>query len=294
MAQPTEPIIFLDGEFVPKSQAKVSVFDHGVLYGDGVFEGIRLYQKNIFRMEQHMDRLWDSAHAILLDIPMTKEEMTEATAETCRRNGLEDGYVRLVVTRGEGTLGLDPFKCPKPSVFIIAASIQLYPKEFYTQGLKVITAAQRRIAPDTFSARVKSLNYLNNIMAKVQAIKAGVLEAFMLNSQGYILEATGDNVFLIKDGVLYTPPTYMGALRGITRDAVLDIARREGITIVEEPFTQYEVYTADECFLTGTAAEVIPVTEADSRPIADGKPGPITKKLIEEFHKITCTEGYKI
>lgn len=294
MSELQEPLVYIDGNFVPKSEARISVFDHGVLYGDGVFEGIRLYKKNIFRMQQHMDRLWDSAHAILLDIPMSKEELTEATAETCRRNGLVDGYIRLVVTRGEGTLGLDPFKCPKPTIFIIAASIQLYPREFYEKGLSVITAAQRRIAPDTFSARVKSLNYLNNIMAKVNALKAGVLEAFMLTQQGYILEATGDNVFLVRDGVLYTPPTYMGALRGITRDAVLDLARKRGIEIREEPFTQYEVYTADECFLTGTAAEVIPVTEADSRPIGDGKPGTITRQLIEDFHSITAVEGVRI
>lgn len=289
-----EPIVYLDGEYVPQSQAKISVLDHGVLYGDGVFEGIRLYSKNIFRLKQHLDRLWDSAHAIVLSIPISREEMAEIVAETCRRNGLENGYIRLVVTRGVGELGLNPYKCPNPSVFCIASTIKLYPDEFYRNGLDIITAATRRIAPDAFSVRVKSLNYINNIMAKINAINAGVLEALMLTPEGYVLEATGDNVFLVKDGKLITPPTYMGALRGITRDAVIDLARELSIPVIEEPFTLYEVYTADEMFLTGTAAEVIPVSKVDGRPINDGKPGPVTKRLLERFHQITSTEGHRL
>jgi len=283
--------IFLDGQFVPESEAKVSVFDHGLLYGDGVFEGIRFYGSNIFRLEEHLDRLWDSAHAIMLTIPMTREEMVEATCETCRRSGLDGGYIRLVVTRGKGDLGLSPWACPKASIFIIASRIQLYPDEMYRNGLEIITAATRRVPPDTFSARIKSLNYLNNIMGKINARMAGAPEALMLNHEGFVLEATADNVFLVRKGELVTPPAYMGALRGITRDAVMDLARRASIPAVEEPFTLYEVYTADEMFLTGTAAEVIAVAKVDGRPIGDGKPGPVTRRLQEMFHEITRTEG---
>ncbi|MCB2154753.1 branched-chain-amino-acid transaminase [bacterium] len=289
-----EEVIYLDGEFVAKGDAKISVFDHGLLYGDGVFEGIRLYEKNIFRFEQHLDRLWSSARSIMLDIPMSREEMIEATCETCRRNGLTNGYIRLVVTRGVGDLGLAPWICKKPSVFIIAAGIQLYPKELYENGLQIVTAATRRIAPDTFSARVKSLNYLNNIMAKINAQNAGAPEALLLNREGYVVEATADNVFLIKDGMITTPPTYIGALRGITRDAAIDIARHQGYTVREEPFALYEVYDADEMFLTGTAAEVISVVKVDGRTIGNGKPGPITNKLLQEFRAITATDGTKI
>lgn len=289
----SEQLIYIDGQFLPKSQAKISVFDHGLLYGDGVFEGIRFYKRNLFRMDEHLDRLWDSARSIMMDIPMTRREVAEATAETCRRNGLEDGYVRLVVTRGEGDLGLDPLRCPKPSVFVIASSIRLYPEELYEKGLAIITAGTRRIAPDTFHARAKSLNYLNNIMAKINANNAGVLEALMLNREGYVVEATADNVFLVRQGALLTPPTWIGALRGITRDAVMEIARARGVEIREEPFTTYEVYTADEMFLTGTAAEIIPVTMVDGRRIGDGAPGPLTKSLRAAFHETTATDGMK-
>lgn len=287
-------VVYIDGQFLAEQDAKISVFDHGVLYGDGVFEGIRLYERNIFRLEEHLERLWESGHGIALTIPMTREAMTEAIAETCRRNGLENGYIRLVVTRGAGNLGLSPFKCHNPSVFIIAATIQLYPEEFYRDGLTVVTTAHRRHAPDTFSPRVKSLNYLNNIMAKINAINSGTQEGLILSREGYVLEATADNVFIIKKGVLYTPPVYMGILRGITRDAVMELAAQEGIPVREEPFTQFEVYTADECFLTGTAAEVIPVREVDSRRIGTGKPGPITARLIEKFRAITGVDGVKI
>jgi len=289
-----EPIIYLDGNYVPKSQAKISVFDHGVLYGDGVFEGIRLYSGNVFRLNEHLDRLWESARALMLEIPLSRQAMVEAVCETCRRNGLRDGYVRLVVTRGEGDLGLSPTHCPLASVFIIAAKVKLYPDEYYENGLPIITAPTRRVSPDTFSPRIKSLNYLNNIMAKINAINGKTLEALMLNQDGYVVEATGDNVFLVKKDQLFTPPTWMSPLRGITRDAVIDIARAEGIVVREEPFTLYEVYTADEMFLTGTAAEVIAVTNVDGRAIGDGKPGATTRRLLASFRRIVTEQGVKI
>lgn len=289
-----EPIVYVDGQYVPKSQAKVSVFDHGLLYGDGVFEGIRLYKGNVFRLNEHLERLWDSARSIMLTIPLSHQEMVDVVCETCRRNGLTDGYIRLVVTRGEGDLGLSPWLCPKATVFCIAAKIQMYPKENYEKGLEIITAATRRIAPDTFSGRTKSLNYLNNIMAKINAKNGGALEALMLNQDGLVVEATGDNVFLIRDGVLTTPPTWLSPLKGITRDAVLDLARKAGIAVKEEPFSLYEVYTAHEMFMTGTAAELIPVVKVDGRVIGDGTPGPVTKKLLEAFHAITGVDGVKL
>lgn len=287
-------IIYLDGKFVPKQEAKISVFDHGLLYGDGVFEGIRLYQGCVFKLDAHLDRLYDSAKYTMLKIPLSKDEMREVVCETCRRNNLVDGYIRLVVTRGTGTLGLAPWLCPKPSVFCIAAHIQLYPDEFYTNGLEVICASTRRTYIGAFNARCKSMNYLNNIMAKIEAYNAGVLEALMLDQNGFIIEATGDNLFLVKDGRITTPPTYQGNLRGITRDCVIDIARQSGYTVVEEPVTTYEVYTADECFLTGTAAEAIPVVMVDKRTIGTGKPGPITRELIAKFRERTTWDGAMI
>jgi branched-chain amino acid aminotransferase len=289
-----DPIIYIDGEYVAKKDAKISVFDHAVLYGDGVFEGIRLYGGNVFRLEQHLERLWDSARSIMLDIPISREEMTQVVCETCRRNNLRDGYIRLVVTRGEGDLGLAPWLCPKPTIFCIASRIQMYPEEFYTKGLDIITAATRRVPPDTYSGRTKSLNYLNNIMAKINARMGNALEALMLNQDGFVVEATGDNVFLIKKGELFTPPVYMSALRGITRDAVVDIAKGMGLPVREEPFTLYEVYTADEMFLTGTAAELISVVKVDGRVIGSGKPGPITLKLLEKFRALTHEDGVRI
>ncbi len=287
-------IVYIDGQYFPRAEAKISVFDHGLLYGDGIFEGIRLYEGNIFRLDQHLNRLWDSAQAIVLTIPMTKEELAEVVAETCRRNNLHSGYIRLVITRGDGDLGLSPKKCKVPSIICIAANIKMYDQKFYEEGLTILTSGARRIAPDTFSARIKSLNYLNNIMAKISAEESNMGEALMLNGEGYVVEASGDNIFVIKNGVLYTPPTWMGALRGITQDAVIEIAEESGYKVVREPIALYEVYTADEVFLTGTAAEVIPVRRVDGRDIKDGNPGPITRELIEKFHTITKVQGRKI
>ena len=283
--------IYLDGQFLDQKDAKISVFDHGLLYGDGVFEGIRVYQGCIFRWQQHVDRLYDSAKYIMLEIPMSKDELKKATIETVRRNGVRDGYIRLVVTRGVGDLGLSPRKCPKPTLFIIASGITLYPKEMYEKGLEIITVPTQRNLAQALNARVKSLNYLNNILAKIEGLNSGVEEALMLDSNGLVAECTGDNIFLVKGKGLYTPPVYLGALKGVTRDCIIEIARQEGLEIHEEPFTRFEVYTADECFLTGTAAEAIPVVKVDARAIGDGKPGPTTKRLIERFHGITATDG---
>jgi len=284
-------LIYLNGKFVEKEEAKVSVFDHGLLYGDGVFEGIRSYDGCIFKLDEHLERLYNSAKYIVLKIPLEYDEMKKAVVETVKVNKLKNAYIRLIITRGEGTLGLSPWTCEKPNVIIIADTIELYPKEYYEKGLKVITASTRRTNVDALNARVKSLNYLNNILAKIEAKIAGALEAFMLNNEGYIVECTGDNVFIIKKDTLCTPPVYQGALKGITRDCVIEIAERLGYRVVEQPFTRFEVYIAEECFLTGTAAEIIPVVEADDRPIGDGKPGKITRKLSTEFHKLTKIDG---
>ncbi len=286
--------IYLNGKLVPKEQAAVSVFDHGLLYGDGVFEGIRFYNGRVFRLDDHIDRLYRSARAILLEIPMTPDEMSLAVLETIRANGLSDGYVRLVVTRGEGSLGLSPKSCPRPTVFIIAASISLYPEEMYLNGLKLVTCATRRIAHGALSPMVKSLNYLNNIMAKIEAEQAGAGEGLMLNEQGCVAECTGDNIFIVRDGRIITPPISAGALAGVTRSVVLELARGAGIDIREEDMTRYDIYTADECFLTGTAAELIPVVHLDARPIRDGKPGPVTKHLTGLFRELTRTTGTPI
>lgn len=287
-------IIYFDGKFVDEEEAKVSVFDHGLLYGDGVFEGIRAYHGRVFKLKEHIVRLFESARHIALDPGLTQEEMMEVVLETCRRNNLRDAYIRLVVTRGRGDLGLDPRKCPKPLVFCIAAGIQLYPEELYEKGLELVTVGTRRNAPDALDPRIKSLNYLNNILAKIEATRAGAPEGLMLNKEGYVAEATGDNIFIVKNGHLYTPPAYIGLLEGITRNTVLDLARKLGISAEEKVFTRHDVYTADECFLTGTAAEVIPVVQLDSRPIGDGRPGPITRRLITSFRELTQTEGPEI
>jgi branched-chain amino acid aminotransferase len=284
-------IIYLNGEFVPKEKAVVSVFDHGLLYGDGVFEGIRAYHGRVFKLGEHLDRLYDGARAISLKIPVSKDEMQEIVLETLRRNNLRDAYIRLVVTRGPGDLGLDPRKCPEAFVFCIAASIVLYPDELYEKGMSVISVSTRRNIPTACIPRVKSLNYLNNIYAKMEANLAGMPEAIMLNNEGYVAEATGDNIFIVKKGVLITPPSSAGILEGITRNTVMDIAREKGITVEEKMFTMYDVYTADEVFLTGTAAEVIPVINVDGRVIADGKPGKMTWELISAFHEITKVDG---
>lgn len=283
--------IFLDGKYVEESEAKVSVFDHGLLYGDGVFEGIRVYSGKIFRLEQHLDRLNASAKAIMLQVPMTKQALTEACCETCRQNKITDGYIRLVVTRGVGYLGLNPFKCKSPTVFIIAATIELYPEEVYRKGLNLVTAGTVRTSPAALSPAIKSLNYLNNIMAKIEAVNAGANEALMLNAEGHVAECTGDNVFIVRGGKVETPPVSAGALIGITRGVVMELAGKLGIAAKESNMTRYDLMTADECFLTGTAAEIVPVATLDARPIGNGKPGALTLKLTEEFRKLTRSEG---
>ncbi|MGD8188842.1 branched-chain-amino-acid transaminase [Brevibacillus ginsengisoli] len=290
----SEQWIYLNGEMVTKENAKVSVYDHGFLYGDGVFEGIRVYNGNVFRLEEHIERLYESALSILLHIPMTPEEMIQALLETIRKNELRDAYIRLIVSRGNGNLGLDPRSCVAPNVIIIAEQLQLFPKELYETGMKIITVATRRIKPDALNPKIKSLNYLNNILVRIEAHQAGVSEALMLNSEGYVAEGSGDNVFLVKKGVLYTPPCYLGALQGITRQAILDIAESLGYKVKEEPFTRHDVYVADEVFLTGTAAEVISVVEVDGRQIKDGKPGPVTNHLLTEFRRFVENEGVKV
>ena len=283
--------IYIDGEYFDKKNAKISVFDHGLLYGDGIFEGIRFYEGRVFKLKEHIQRLFISAKAILLEIEMTQNEMEEAVCETIRKNGLTDGYVRLLVTRGVGTLGLSPFACDKSTVIIIADSISLYPDEKYKEGLKLITCSTRRTAPAALSPSVKSLNYLNNVMAKVEAIFADAEEGLMLNEQGFVAECTGDNIFVVRDGKIKTPPSSAGALPGITREVIFDIAGNLGVAIEESQMTRYDIYAADECFLTGTAAEVIAAVSLDRRLIGNGKPGPITEKFIESFRKIVGKEG---
>jgi branched-chain amino acid aminotransferase len=285
--------IYLDGKLVDKDKAVVSVFDHGLLYGDGVFEGIRTYDSLVFRLREHIDRLYKSADAIELKIPLTKDAMSEAVIETLKANKLTDAYIRLVVTRGVGDLGLDPRKCKVPTIFIITHKIALYPKEFYQKGLSIITAKTRRNYPQALDPRIKSLNYLNNILAKIEAIKAGSEEAIMLTHDGYVAECTGDNVFIVKKGELITPPVKLGALEGITRGAVISIAKGSGMPFSEKTIRIEDVYSADEVFLTGTAAELIPVVKIDGRQISGGAPGAATLALIGEFRKLTRTEGVK-
>lgn len=283
--------IYLDGQLVDEADAKISVFDHGLLYGDGIFEGIRFYNGRVFRLEQHVERLYDSAKAILLTIPISKEEMIQATLQTCAANVLANGYIRLVVTRGTGPMGLSPYKCPKATVFIIAASISLYPDSAYETGLTMATVATRRPRHDILSPLVKSLNYLNNVMAKVEAIQAGAEEGLMLNDQGLVAECTGDNVFVVRHGVITTPPLSAGALDGITRRVAFEIAAELGIPMREMDMSRHEIYTADECFLTGTAAEVIAAVKLDQRIIGDGKPGPITQRVIAKFRELANSTG---
>jgi len=286
--------IYLDGKFVDQADAKVSVFDHGLLYGDGIFEGIRLYQGNIFRLDEHLERLEYSAKALLLKMPLTRQEVAEATCETCRQNNLTDGYIRLVVTRGVGDLGLSPWLCPTPSIFIIADKIALYPAEHYTTGLSIVTVPTRRMSAAALSPAVKSLNYLNNILAKIEARQAGALEAIMLNDQGYVAECTGDNIFIVHKGEILTPAASQGALKGITRDTIFDIAKEIGVPIREVDLTRYDVWCADECFLTGTGAEVIPVVKLDGREIGAGNPGAVTQKVLTAFRRRVLTEGTRI
>lgn len=283
--------IYLNGELVPPDQAKVSVFDHGLLYGDGVFEGIRAYNGRVFKLDEHLHRLYDSAHAIQLCIPLTVPEMEQAVLDTVRANELRDAYIRLVVTRGPGDLGLDPRKCPRATVIIIADSITLYPDEFYQNGLKVITCATRRNAPEALDPSIKSLNYLNNICAKIETIHAGVPEGIMLSTDGYVTECTGDNIFLVEHGQILTPPVSLGNLAGITARTVIDLATEMGLKVRVEPFRIITVYTADEMFLTGTAAEIVPVAEVDGRKIGAETPGPITRELMTRFHRLTQETG---
>jgi branched-chain amino acid aminotransferase len=285
--------VYMDGEFVKKEEARISVFDHGFLYGDGIFEGIRVYNGNIFRLREHLVRLYESAKSILLEIPHTLEEMEKLVVEAVRKNKLRDAYIRLVVSRGVGDLGLDPTKCHKPSVVIIVDQVTLYAKELYENGLEIVTVPTRRNVPDALNPKIKSLNYLNNVLVKIEANRAGVGEALMVNADGYVAECSGDNIFTVKRGVVYTPPTYLGALEGITRQAIIDICDRVGYTVKEEPFTRHDVYVSDEVFLTGTAAEVIAVVNVDGRTIGSGKPGPVTQHLLSEFRKLVEVEGVK-
>ena len=279
--------IYINGKFVPQEDATISVFDHGLLYGDGVFEGLRSYGGRVFRLREHVRRLYESAKAIWLEIPMTQDDMCDAVNESVHRNQIDDGYIRLVVTRGVGTLGLDPNRCSDPQVIIIADVISLYPKELYERGLEIITVSVQRTHPAALNPRIKSLNYLNNILAKIEGLQAGCIEALMLNHKGEVAECTGDNIFLVRDGELYTPPLDAGILGGITRDAVIEVAEIAGVEVREVALTKHDVYIADECFLTGTAAEVVPVVKVDSRTIGTGKPGPMTRDLEKRFHELT-------
>jgi branched-chain amino acid aminotransferase len=279
--------IFIDGKYYDKENAKISVYDHGLLYGDGVFEGMRSYGGRVFRLREHIDRLWDSAQAIWLKIPMTKAEMTKAVNDTLTLNEIKDGYVRLIVTRGVGTLGLDPNKCATPSIIVIADHIALYPEELYRKGLEIVTVSVPRMPAAALSPRIKSLNYLNNILAKIEGMQAGCIEAMMLNHKGEIAECTGDNIFLVRHGQISTPPVDAGILEGITRDAVIGLAKESGIAVFEVALTKYDAYVADEIFLTGSAAELIPVVKLDGRTIGDGRPGPMTHKLTAQFKELT-------
>jgi branched-chain amino acid aminotransferase len=286
--------IYIDGKYYDEKNAKVSVFDHGLLYGDGIFEGIRAYNGRVFKLKEHIDRLFYSAKAILLEIPISHAEIMKAVVDTCRKNKLRDGYIRLVVTRGIGTLGLNPNRCKRPSVIVIADKIQLYPKEMYDNGMAIVTVPTTRNLHNAVNPAIKSLNYLNNILAKIEANIAGVEEAIMLNADGYVAECTGDNIFILKDGKMYTPPLSAGALYGITRGVVMGMAQEAGIEVSEPNLTRYDVFNADECFLTGTGAELIPVTKVDGRVIGTGKPGPITKSLVKSYHALTQISGEPI
>jgi branched-chain amino acid aminotransferase len=283
--------IYVDGEWLPKESAKVSIFDHGLLYGDGVFEGIRVYNRRVFRLAAHLDRLYASAKALALEIPVGPGEMAALVEEAVRRNRREDGYIRLVVTRGAGELGIDPTTCERPSVIIIVTDVRVYPRGLYAGGVKVITSATRQVSHEAQDPRIKSLNYLKNILAKIDAQHAGAHEAILLNTEGFIAECTADNLFVVRAGRLLTPSPQDGALEGITRGVILQLAAEAGIPTAEARLTRYDVYTADECFLTGTGAELMPVVEADGRCIAGGRPGPITLRLTDDFHTLVRREG---
>src|SRR5881227_1838544 len=278
--------IYIDGKYYGERDAKISVFDHGLLYGDGVFEGIRAYHGRVFRLKEHIDRLFCSAKGILLNLPLSHRQFMEATLETCRRNKIRDGYIRLLVTRGVGGLGLNPKKCRAPSVIIIADRIQLYPPEYYERGLDLITVPTVRNLHSALNPAIKSLNYLNNILAKIEANNGGCEEAIMLNAEGFVSECTGDNIFIVKAGQMFTPPLSAGALYGITRGVVMDLAREDGVTVAEPNLTRYDLFNADECFLTGTGAELIPVVKIDGRVIGTGKPGPLSRKLVDKYRAL--------
>jgi branched-chain amino acid aminotransferase len=286
--------IYIDGQYLDEANARISVFDHGLLYGDGIFEGIRAYNGRVFKLKEHIDRLFYSAKAILLTIPLSHAEIMRAVVDTCRQNGIRDGYIRLVVTRGVGGLGLNPNRCKKPSVIVIADKIQLYPVEMYERGLDIITVPTVRNLHSALNPAIKSLNYLNNILAKIEANNGGCEEAIMLNSEGYVSECTGDNVFIIKDGQMFTPPLSAGALYGITRGVVMELARQSGMPVSEPNLTRYDMFNADECFLTGTGAELIPVVKIDGRVIGTGKPGPVTKDLVTKYKALTHSSGEPI
>jgi branched-chain amino acid aminotransferase len=286
--------IFIDGKYYSERDAKISVFDHGLLYGDGVFEGIRIYNGRVFKLKEHIDRLFYSAKAILLEIPMSHAALMKATVETCRQNKLRDGYIRLVVTRGVGTLGLNPNRCKRGSVIIIADKIQIYPPELYQRGMDIVTVATTRNLHSALNPAIKSLNYLNNILAKIEANNAGVEEAVMLNAEGFVAECTADNLFIVKNGKLFTPPLSAGALYGITRQTVMELAEESGLEVADPNLTRYDLFCADECFLCGTGAEIVPVVKIDGRVIGNGKPGTITKKLVEDYHALTNVSGEPI
>jgi len=285
--------VYINGEYFEKNEAKVSVFDHGLLYGDGVFEGIRSYAGLVFKLKEHIDRLYESSQGIMLNISLSKEDMIKAVVGTLKLNQLDNAYIRLIVTRGIGDLGLDPRKCKSASIIIITDNIKLYPEKMYKEGLSIITVPTPRNIPEALNPQIKSLNYLNNILAKIEALNCGYEEALMFTAHGYVAECTGDNIFIIKDNNLITPPAYLGILKGITRACVMDIAKKIGMAVKEEVITRHNIFTASECFLTGTAAEIIPVVCVDKRIIGDGKPGKITLNLMKEFKKLTKVDGVK-
>ena len=285
--------VYINGEYFDKKDAKISVFDHGLLYGDGVFEGIRSYKRLVFKLKEHIDRLYESAHGIMLKINISKDEMTKAVIDTLKLNELDDAYIRLITTRGIGDLGLDPRKCKDASIIIITDKIQLYPEKLYKEGLKLITVPTPRNIPEALNPQIKSMNYLNNILAKIEAINVGYEEALMFTASGYVAECTGDNIFVVKGNSLITPPAYLGILKGITRSAVMDIGKKIGLDVKEEVLTRHNLYTSDECFLTGTAAEIVPVISIEKRVIGTGRPGKITLRLMKEFRELTKKDGVK-
>ncbi len=286
--------VYIDGKYYDERNARISVFDHGLLYGDGIFEGIRAYNGRVFKLKEHIDRLFCSAKAILLNLPMSHEDIMAAVVETCRHNKIRDGYIRLVVTRGIGTLGLNPNRCKNPSVIIIAGKIQLYPQEFYQRGMEIVTVPTTRNLHSALNPAIKSLNYLNNVLARIEANTAGCEEAILLNAEGFVCECTGDNVFIIKERHLFTPPLSAGALYGITRRVVMEMAEESGLTVSEPNLTRYDLFNADECFLTGTGAELVPIVKIDGRVIGEGKRGPVTEKLMTQYRALTKVSGEPI